>query len=165
MSVPPFYLLVEVSPSASSFLHALLQKTYHTHQLSISLKILEFMAAQPNTLFFVSYDYPLDAQTATQVNFRVEPLENMNEKMRNPYSTRLLRSRGLLTLHAVVIGQDATTHALRLAPFVLRTTSSRFFDGLTSIVVTGPETFGPSELEDVVRDLIVETDAEDVQFC
>ncbi|KAJ7624428.1 hypothetical protein FB45DRAFT_1005391 [Roridomyces roridus] len=144
-----------------SFIRALLGSTYNTHRLDIAIKIIEFMVAQPNTLFLITYNFTprIDAQNPI---IEVHPLTHLDEPLRGTYSPRLARSRGLLTLHTVELGYNSVTLVTELAMYPLRRASTRFFDGLMSLAA---RSLGPPDLEDAVRSLIAATEGENEQFC
>ncbi|KAJ7616025.1 hypothetical protein FB45DRAFT_1064191 [Roridomyces roridus] len=151
-----------------SFIRALLHSTYKTHRLEIALKIIEFLPAQPNTLFVVSYIYNYTPSSSIEIHtpvvITVQALKNLSEPMTSVYWPRLARGRGLLSLHAVTLSHDSATDAVHLFLSVLRTASSRLFDGLVRVAAEAPGASG-LELENVVRRLIAATEGENEHFC
>ncbi|KAJ7612261.1 hypothetical protein FB45DRAFT_1037182 [Roridomyces roridus] len=117
-------------------------------------------SSQPNpTRCYISPTtyYAPRAETEAAVVIAVHSLASLNKQMQSAYSPLLARAHGRVTLHAVALGGDSLTDVTHLAPFVLRTASSRCFDGLASIASEGPEL--------VVRRLITATAGEHDHFC
>ncbi|KAJ7757984.1 hypothetical protein B0H16DRAFT_1689439 [Mycena metata] len=139
-----------------NFLRALVHSDYQRLRVQISMATLQFLAQNPDGLFFVGFDYT----GINGVQCSVVPMTQLGVGLNIPHWGRLARAGGRLTLHAVKIDHGAKgTNTL----FPLRATTSQFYDGLVGLA-GGIRGLQPAQVEALVRELIETTDKENTEI-
>ncbi|KAJ7636273.1 hypothetical protein FB45DRAFT_444824 [Roridomyces roridus] len=142
-----------------SFIHALVASDYRRLRVAIAVDMIQFMAAHPDTPFFVRLNYASPGPPAAGIRISVWPLSELH--LPNPHSARVARSNGRLVLYLIRISHGTGRQSHVIWP--LRAASSHFYDGLVRI---SHEASGLSDeqVEALVQNLVKET-GEDSAEC
>ncbi|KAJ7626140.1 hypothetical protein FB45DRAFT_75638 [Roridomyces roridus] len=143
-----------------TFIRALLSADYQRFRVLIAIHMVKFIARNPDTSFYVLFDYTRGIKLNISVVCSTPGLTGL--ALSPAWAARAARAGGCLVLHGIRIGNGFTGRCVTLI-WPLRATSSAFYDGLREIARNwnGVES---TEVEGLVRDLVERTKSTELHY-